>query len=100
MRRIVQAAGAMAGHGPPAQAQPAPCGPFWRMLRARVLQVFQASRARLPCATSSYFDSNRGCQRRSSSAFTITLTLDAAIAAPATTGLSRPKAAKSMPTTL
>ncbi len=39
-------------------------------------------------------------QRRSSSAFATTLTLLSAIAAPATTGLSSPKAASGIPTTL
>jgi hypothetical protein len=41
-----------------------------------------------------------GRQRRSSKALLTTLTLDSAIAAPATTGLSRPKAASGIPTTL
>ena len=41
-----------------------------------------------------------GVQRLSSSALLSTLTLDIAIAAPATTGLSAPKAASGMPTTL
>ena len=39
-------------------------------------------------------------QRRSNEAFITTLTLLNAIAAPAITGLSRPKAASGMPTTL
>jgi hypothetical protein len=42
----------------------------------------------------------RGVQPRSSSALVTTLTLLNAIAAPATTGLSRPDAASGMPTTL
>ena len=41
-----------------------------------------------------------GLQRRSSSALPTTLTLDKAIAAPASTGLKAPKAASGMPTTL
>ncbi|MNP64571.1 hypothetical protein D3C76_1600770 [compost metagenome] len=41
-----------------------------------------------------------GFQRFNSSALLTTLTLDAAIAAPATIGLSRPKAASGMPTRL
>ena len=42
----------------------------------------------------------RGRQRRSSRVFETTLTLDSAIAAPASTGSSRPAAASGMPTTL
>mmetsp|Transcript_21397 Transcript_21397/g.82981 ORF Transcript_21397/g.82981 Transcript_21397/m.82981 type:complete len:93 (+) Transcript_21397:614-892(+) len=41
-----------------------------------------------------------GRQRANSSALLTTLTLDRAIAAPASTGLSAPKAASGMPTTL
>ena len=42
----------------------------------------------------------RGVQRRRSSVFDTTLTLENAMAAPATTGLSSPAAASGMPTTL
>ena len=42
----------------------------------------------------------RSRQRLSSSALEITLTLDSAIAAPATTGLKNPSAARGMPATL
>ena len=45
-------------------------------------------------------DSPGGRQRRSSSALVTTLTLDSAIAAPASTGLNSPNAASGMPITL